>query len=97
MTNVLESEPRPSNPPATDKLAGRVAFVTGGTRGIGAAIAHSLASQGATVAVGYSRDRDSADQFVADLLGKHGATAPRRPPTGATSAPPAIAAAPSPR
>ena len=75
---MLESQPRPSNPPATDKLAGRVAFVTGGTRGIGAAIAHSLASQGATVAVGYNRDRDSADQFVASLLPKtraHGASA----------------------
>jgi acetoacetyl-CoA reductase/3-oxoacyl-[acyl-carrier protein] reductase len=78
MTSVLESEPRPSNPPTKDKLAGRVAFVTGGTRGIGAAIAHSLADQGATVAVGYNRDRDSADQFVADLLTKtrpHGAAA----------------------
>ena len=78
MTSVLESEPRRSNPPATDKLAGRVAFVTGGIRGIGAAIAHSLASQGATVAVGYNRDRDSADQFVADLLKQtrpHGASA----------------------
>jgi NAD(P)-dependent dehydrogenase (short-subunit alcohol dehydrogenase family) len=78
MTTVLESQPRRSNPPATDKLAGRVAFVTGGTRGIGAAIAHSLASQGATVAVGYNRDRDSADQFVASLLPKtrpHGASA----------------------
>src|SRR6478736_2505563 len=50
----------------------------GGTRGIGAAIAHSLASQGATVAVGYNRDRDGADQFVASLLPKtqpHGASA----------------------
>ncbi|MDT5281811.1 MAG: 3-oxoacyl-[acyl-carrier protein] reductase [Mycobacterium sp.] len=78
MTSVLESEPRPSNPPTTDKLAGRVAFVTGGTRGIGAAITRSLANQGATVAVGYNRDRDSADQFVADLLTKtrpHGASA----------------------
>jgi acetoacetyl-CoA reductase/3-oxoacyl-[acyl-carrier protein] reductase len=78
MTDTLESAPRQSNPPATDKLAGRVAFVTGGTRGIGAAIAESLANQGATVAVGYSRDRDSAERFVADLTtktGPHGASA----------------------
>src|ERR1700760_1244783 len=78
MTDVLESAPRQSNPPATDKLAGRVAFVTGGTRGIGAAIANSLADQGATVAVGYNRDSDSADRFVAELMAKagpHGASA----------------------
>jgi NAD(P)-dependent dehydrogenase (short-subunit alcohol dehydrogenase family) len=78
MTDVLESAPRQSNPPASDKLAGRVAFVTGGTRGIGAAIAHSLANQGATVTVGYNRDDDSAERFVADLLTKtrpHGASA----------------------
>jgi NAD(P)-dependent dehydrogenase (short-subunit alcohol dehydrogenase family) len=55
-----------------------VAFITGGTRGIGAAIAHSLANQGASVAVGYNRDSGSAERFVADLLTKtkpHGASA----------------------
>ena len=37
-----------------DKLKDRVAFVTGGTRGIGAAICRSLSSQGAVIAAGYS-------------------------------------------
>lgn len=46
-----------------DKLKGRVAFVTGGTRGIGAAICRSLASQGATLAAGYAGNDEAAGQF----------------------------------
>jgi NAD(P)-dependent dehydrogenase (short-subunit alcohol dehydrogenase family) len=55
------------------RLHGRVAFVTGGTRGIGGAISRSLAEQGAEVAAGYSRDRENADAFV-DALAKDGLT-----------------------
>jgi 3-oxoacyl-[acyl-carrier protein] reductase len=50
-----------------DKLRGRVAFVTGGTRGIGAAISKSLVSQGATVAAGYGRNTEQAQKFLAEL------------------------------
>lgn len=49
------------------KLRGRVAFVTGGARGIGAAISKSLASQGATVAAGYGRNTEQAQKFLAEL------------------------------
>ena len=46
-----------------DKLSGRVAFVTGGTRGIGAAISRSMAAQGADVAAGYSGNDEAAESF----------------------------------
>jgi NAD(P)-dependent dehydrogenase (short-subunit alcohol dehydrogenase family) len=50
-----------------EKLKGRVALVTGGTRGIGAAICRSLAHQGATIGAGYSRDRERAESFQHEL------------------------------
>jgi len=50
-----------------EKLLGRVAFVTGGTRGIGASICRSLAAQGADVAAGYSGNDQAAEQFKQDF------------------------------
>ena len=58
-----------------DKLRGRVAFVTGGTRGIGAAISKSLVSQGATVAAGYGRNSEHAQKFLTEF--RRPVTAPR--------------------
>ena len=52
---------------AGEKLTGRVAFVTGGTRGIGRAIALSLASQGATIAAGYGQNEERAKEFLAEV------------------------------
>ena len=51
---------------AGDKLRGRVAFVTGGTRGIGAAICRSLGSQHATIAAGYGGNSVRAKKFADD-------------------------------
>ena len=50
-----------------EKLKGKVALVTGGTRGIGAAIGRSLAAQQATVAAGYSRDEEKARSYMREL------------------------------
>ncbi|MDN5762947.1 MAG: 3-oxoacyl-ACP reductase FabG [Microlunatus sp.] len=50
-----------------NKLDGRVAFVTGGTRGIGASICRSLASQGAELAAGFAGRQETAEAFAADF------------------------------
>jgi NAD(P)-dependent dehydrogenase (short-subunit alcohol dehydrogenase family) len=54
-----------------NKLKGRVAFVTGGTRGIGAAICRSLASQGATLAAGYAGNDAAAEKFRGEFASNY--------------------------
>jgi NAD(P)-dependent dehydrogenase (short-subunit alcohol dehydrogenase family) len=74
------------------KLEGRVALVTGGSRGIGAAICRSLASQGGIVAAGYSSNRERAQQLLQEL--ERGGAAARGPAsTTATWATPMTAGA----
>src|SRR5258706_8855732 len=51
----------------TKSLAGKVALVTGGSRGIGAASARALADEGANVAISYVASADKAEAVVKEL------------------------------
>ncbi|WGF87792.1 SDR family NAD(P)-dependent oxidoreductase [Marinivivus vitaminiproducens] len=53
-------------------LAGKVAIVTGGSRGIGAAVARTLAARGAAVVVGYGKGAEAAEAVAADIRAANG-------------------------
>jgi len=57
---------------ATKKLAGKVAVVTGASKGIGAAIAKHLADEGASVVVNYASSKEGAERVVGEITGKGG-------------------------
>jgi 3-oxoacyl-[acyl-carrier protein] reductase len=54
------------------KLAGKVAVVTGASKGIGAGIAKGLAAEGASVVVNYASSKEGADRIVAEITTKGG-------------------------
>lgn len=70
MLIYLKNKPREDA--MTKKLEGKVAIVTGASKGIGASIALHLAAEGAAVVVNYSSSKEGADRVVSEIVQKGG-------------------------
>ena len=57
---------------SAEGLNGKVAFITGGSRGIGAAIARRLAKDGAAVVVTYVNGKEKAEAVVSEIVANGG-------------------------
>src|SRR5215471_13486867 len=64
---TLQEEHEQPQPSRRGQVQGRVALVTGGTRGIGAAICRELADQGAHIAAGFWRDDEDVEKFMTNI------------------------------